>query len=170
MKRKPITGLFRLVRHNEGASAIEFGLVMFILIPVLGGAVEFGRAFQHYLVVNGAARDAARYAARVPVDCSGGVGAGTIPASFETTAKNLALYGDPDASEPARISYWTDPSTVTIGVDCRDNSGGAFGADPLAPVITVDINLGYQDIGLLSLIELGSVPLTVHYEQPHIGE
>lgn len=49
--------------HDEGASAVEFALVLPILVLLIFGMVQFSLAFNAYVTVNHAAREAARMAA-----------------------------------------------------------------------------------------------------------
>lgn len=48
-------------RQERGAAAVEFALVLPILLLVVAGTVEFGRAFWFYDTLSKATRDAARY-------------------------------------------------------------------------------------------------------------
>ena len=50
---------------NKGASAVEFSLVLVILLLLLAGIADLGRAFNHYIVITNAAREGARLGARV---------------------------------------------------------------------------------------------------------
>lgn len=51
-----------LSRSDRGATALEFGIVVPILILLLLGIVEFGVVFQHKLALTHAAREGARMA------------------------------------------------------------------------------------------------------------
>lgn len=55
-------------RHRRGENAIEFALVLPVLLVVLFGIFEMGWYFNRYLVVSAATRDGARAAAMVPED------------------------------------------------------------------------------------------------------
>lgn len=48
-------------KRQQGAAAVEFALVIIILILIVAGIIEFGRAFWHYNALVKAARDGARY-------------------------------------------------------------------------------------------------------------
>jgi hypothetical protein len=45
---------------------VELSLVLFILLLLVAGVIDFGRAFNSYIVVNNASREGARYASRLP--------------------------------------------------------------------------------------------------------
>ncbi|BBI99775.1 hypothetical protein FGKAn22_14680 [Ferrigenium kumadai] len=55
------TKLTRWGRSERGAAAVEFALVLPVLLLVVGGAIEFGRAFWFYDSLAKVTRDAARY-------------------------------------------------------------------------------------------------------------
>lgn len=52
----------RTARSERGAAAVEFALVMPILIALVFGMIDFGWAINRYTVVNNAAREAVRTA------------------------------------------------------------------------------------------------------------
>lgn len=47
-------------RHQQGAAAVEFALVIGVLLLIVSGIVEFGRVFWHYDALTKATRDGAR--------------------------------------------------------------------------------------------------------------
>jgi Flp pilus assembly protein TadG len=51
-----------LIRSDRGAAAVEFALLLPVLILLVFGIVEFGRAYNLYLAVTHAAREGARIA------------------------------------------------------------------------------------------------------------
>lgn len=59
-----VRGLGRLALGSErGAAAIEFALLLPVLVMILVGVFEFGLAYNNYLAVTHAAREGARMAA-----------------------------------------------------------------------------------------------------------
>jgi Flp pilus assembly protein TadG len=64
------TGMTGWNRSERGAAAVEFALVLPILLLVVGGAIEFGRAFWFYDSLSKVTRDAARYLTMV--NCNSG--------------------------------------------------------------------------------------------------
>ena len=154
---------------------VEFTVTAPLLIALGLGVGEFGRALQHHHVVNKAMRDAGRFLARVPVDCSGGAGStGSISLAGEVTkAKNLAMNGEVTGGSP-RIDYWTDANTIAVNVDCTDRGTSLrspFAGDPdVMPVIEVTATVPYQDLGLLTALGLGGITFSASHQQLHIGE
>jgi Flp pilus assembly protein TadG len=55
--------VFSALRSKKGAAAVEFALILPILLLLVMGILEFGRVLHTYLVVVNAAREGARYAA-----------------------------------------------------------------------------------------------------------
>jgi len=53
----------RIIKSEKGASAVEFALILPILIMLVFGIVEFGIAFNNYITITHAAREGARIAA-----------------------------------------------------------------------------------------------------------
>ena len=167
-------------REIGGASAVEFGFTLPLLLALVFGVIEVGRALQHHHVLVKGVRDAGRYLGRVDLTCPG-VGPGTVTNAVNlTAARNLAMTGS-IAGGTAVLDYWTDPNSVTIAVDCLDNSPAAnlCGApgDTLpcravgeVAIITVSTSLPYQDLGFVGLF--GGTPFTfdVSHEEYSIGE
>lgn len=59
----------RACRHlrRRGVSAVEFALVLPVLLILVGGAVDFGRCFYTHIAVTNAARAGAEFASTHPV-------------------------------------------------------------------------------------------------------
>jgi Flp pilus assembly protein TadG len=66
------------MKSEKGQSLVEFALVLPVLLLLLFGIVDFGRAFHAYLTIDHVGRDAARTASIGKID----------DASIVTTAKN----------------------------------------------------------------------------------
>jgi Flp pilus assembly protein TadG len=63
--------LVRMRRDDRGANVVELALVSVLLLIMLAGAVDFGNAFYHYVVISNASREAARWASHFPWDEEG---------------------------------------------------------------------------------------------------
>ncbi len=59
---------------QEGQSLIELALLLPVLLLIMAGMLDLGRAFQAYTVVVNAAREGARYGAYNPTDSYGILG------------------------------------------------------------------------------------------------
>lgn len=65
----------RFLRAERGASLVELAVVLPLLLLLLMGAVDFGRAFYLSMEVSGAAESGAEYGSLNPTDFTGMVGA-----------------------------------------------------------------------------------------------
>lgn len=156
-----------LLGDERGATMVEFAIVAPLLILMGFGAAEIGRAVQHHHAVEKSARDAARYLSRVHATCATGIAASDI-----LTAKRLAMTGYATGTTPI-LPYWGDPATdttVTVSVGCYDNSAGTLHGRPSIPLVTVSIDLPYQDIGFLGLLGVSAFSLGAAHSEVNIGE
>ena len=162
--------LSQFLRDKQGVAFLELALLFPLLLALSLGVFEFGRGLQHYHAVNKAARDAARYLARVPASCSSaGTANGSVDSAFQTNARNLALTGQISGGTPV-ISYWTNASTIAINVDCVDNQASTYRGAAFMPVMRVTVTLPYSDLGFLTILGLSGFSFRVEHEQLHIGE
>lgn len=53
-------------RHSAGVAAVEFAIVLVVLMLIVAGIVEFGRALWYYDALAKGTRDAARYLSTIP--------------------------------------------------------------------------------------------------------
>jgi len=53
----------KLIKNNKGASAVEFALILPILVMMVFGIFQFGIAFNNWIALTHAAREGARLAA-----------------------------------------------------------------------------------------------------------
>ncbi|MFL6061419.1 MAG: TadE/TadG family type IV pilus assembly protein [Marmoricola sp.] len=113
-------------RDERGAAALEFALIVPILVMVVFGIVDFGWAMNRDTLINNAAREGAR-------DGSLGSDAATIA----TTVRN-----DLSSIEPVG----TTPSRITVTVTCRkpDNTACTSYATDAVSGGTVIVNVSYN--------------------------
>ena len=116
----------RLMREERGVAASEFALILPLLTMLLFGFYEAGRMSWDYNVIQSSARDAARYAARMPITWDSGGTATFADSADETENKNLTRTGTLDGTGDPLVPNWTDNATVTVSLACVDNSGGAM--------------------------------------------
>ena len=53
----------RIIKSEKGASAVEFAIILPILVMLIFGIVQFGIAYNNYIALTHAAREGARLAA-----------------------------------------------------------------------------------------------------------
>jgi Flp pilus assembly protein TadG len=99
-------GIGQWVRGQRGAAAVEFALVLPILLVILLGIIDFGLYFYNDLQLTHVARDAARYLSVGLVD-----EAEDVVANAHVTG-NVTITGS--SVEPSGTG---DPSTVTLEAD-----------------------------------------------------
>lgn len=94
---------------DRGAAAVEFALVIPVLVLVLGGILDFGFVFSQQIALNNAARDAAR--AGVVPDLSGaGLSCSDIATRARTGLTNGAVGLDSGSVTVTVTAPTTDPS------------------------------------------------------------
>lgn len=91
-----------LFSNDRGSSLVETALVIPVLLLMLFGAVDFGRAFYLSMEVSGAAQAAAEYGVQSPTDTVG----------MQTAATQ-------DAPDVSNLSV----TTPTYGCECADGTG-----------------------------------------------
>ena len=101
----------RKARSDRGAVAVEFALILPVLLLIVVGTIEFGRVYSQVQVYNGAAREGARCAA---VMDSGFAGCDSIGDVQPTIDGASDPYPDPP---DATITPSAGCTTATIGED-----------------------------------------------------
>ncbi len=168
--------LARLWRARGGIAAVEFAIILPLLVLLLFGTIEIGRILFDYQAASKSVRDATRYLTRIDAGLLGLACPGTIngAAAAVIEAKNLAMRGTVDTSKPFLLSYWTDPNTVSVSVSCIDNSGAiyqGFYADVAEiPNITVTatVSLPLMNGWLLGLAD--TLSFTISHKEAHFGQ
>src|SRR5580765_1467 len=106
-----------LITNRTGAAAVEMALALPLLLVLIFGTFDGGNYFLAEHVVQKATRDAARYAARLPMtnfpSCtvpSGGVA--------EQQTQRVARSGDPSGAAGQRLAGWTSDNMTTVTINC----------------------------------------------------
>lgn len=161
----------RLLRREDGGSAVEFALTLPLLILLAFGLFEAGRAFYTYNVASSSVRDAARFAARLTVTCPGGAFAGG--ATDQTKVQKLARTGTVDGTT-GLVKGWDTDGSVIVNFRCVSNpkSGtpatrpymGRYAESDEVPVVTVQATVPFSPL-FASLVGLNLANIQVHNEQ-----
>jgi Flp pilus assembly protein TadG len=148
-------------RCQRGAIAVEFALVALIIVPLIVGVVEFGRALYAYDTLTKAARSSARYlAARRPGD-----------ATDQAEARCIALTGSPamsggGCSQPVQLPGLT-AAMVTLYYPAAnpetDNIATGFGQLDVVTVAISNYPLGDIAQILYPGLNLGIISATVPF-------
>ena len=147
-----------IIRNKLGAAAAEMGLVIPLLVTLMFGSVEMGRYFMDAHIVAKAVRDGARYAGRqsfTEMPCGG-------TATDEADIKDLVRTGTTTDGAASRLSYWTDPATITVTITCStgnnySTAGIYTNATGGARHVTVAASVPYVSLFGFTLFNL-SVP------------
>ncbi|HYH38550.1 MAG TPA: TadE/TadG family type IV pilus assembly protein [Azospirillum sp.] len=83
---RPHATLWRLARDRGGNVAVEFALLMPLLVIILTGLVDFGRATYERMALETAARSAVQYARQNPNDTAGITAAALNSGGLDATA------------------------------------------------------------------------------------
>lgn len=133
------------LRSRGGAAAAEMALIMPLLLVLMFGAFETGKFFLDVHTVSKAVRDGARFAARQPfteMPCGGA-------AADEADIRDLVRTGTTADNGEPRLSYWSDPATITVTITC-DTTGSYSSASIYATApggarnVTVSADVPYD--------------------------
>lgn len=123
----------RRSRLREGQSLVEFALILPVLLLILLGLFDFGRAIYAYNSIANAAREAARVAI-VDQTVSGGVPVAAAEAANQATALGL----DPSDANDVQVRY----RLPDLSAACPDRWFGCIAEvrvqyqfQPITPVI-----------------------------------
>ncbi|MEE9249822.1 MAG: TadE/TadG family type IV pilus assembly protein [Alphaproteobacteria bacterium] len=169
----------RFARARQGIAAVEFVLILPLITLLLFGTIDIGRLLFDYQAVSKSVRDATRYLTRIPEatlwdgvsSCNDPNGAGPI-----AEARNLALRGTIDTTDPYLLSFWTDPTTVTVSASCTANTAdpkvyqGFFTLKDQIPSITVSATVSFPFLNGWLLGMGTTLTFTVDHEEVHYGQ
>ena len=152
--------LRRWLQGDAGVAGVEFALILPLLCVLLFGFFEVGRMFWTYSVASASARDAARFASRLPMVCAG------LSATDVDRIKRLARTGVVDTGGTPLVKGWTSDATVTVAVTCVSNAGatylGRYEDMANVPTVKVTATAPYQTLfsGLLPGITLNGIAVS----------
>jgi Flp pilus assembly protein TadG len=117
----------RLSRGDSGASAVEFALVVPLLLLIVFGIINFGIIFSQQLTINNAVREGARRA--VVADPAAPRSCDQIISSVRNQLSGIAL--DP-ATVQIKVTQdgWTDPSSTCGSTFVTSGFGAKAGNIP----------------------------------------
>ena len=122
------------LRQTKGNELIEFALVLPLLVLLLAGSVEIGRAFYTYNILTKSVRNAARYLSASQMSPSG-----VVPGGYVTNARTLAMYGNVTGAG-AKIIPNLNSSDITVsGTASPGSSVNEF-------YVTVSANYTYSPL------------------------
>jgi Flp pilus assembly protein TadG len=167
--RRTVVSVGRGRPGDSGAAAVEFALVVPILLFLMFGIVDFGMAMYSQTIVGNAAREGARTASLEGTQAN---------AEFAVSQALTGVMG----TKPGVVS---DPVTATSGfqVKCLTNpadptswcpgwtaAGGGIVAAPAGATVTVTIKYGYRWITPIQVIRGIPATLTITRQSTMVVE
>ncbi|WP_287284202.1 TadE/TadG family type IV pilus assembly protein [Mesorhizobium sp.] len=166
--------LDRFRRDHRGTALVETALILPLMVPLTAGVFEFGNLIHQKLLMEAGLSDAARFAARCNTQLYANAG---LVIDCDDIATNIAVFGNAAGTGSARISGWQKADvTVTVAdpvsnpLDCHnavDSAGVVQYRSTTAQVCIVRATgtLDYNDIGMLSLLDIGPITLSSFHEE-----
>lgn len=123
---------------EEGSALVEFALIALVLLTLLFGIIDVGRALYAYDYVSYAARDAARFAIVRGTTCSG------LSGGCPAASSDIQTYVQSNATG-------IDTSTLTVASHCLPPGTTAY-SPPCSPgtPVQVTIQYGFEFVSPLS--------------------
>lgn len=150
--------LNRLRRSRGGVAAVEFALVLPLLLLILVAIVEIGRVMSQASAVEKGLRAGAQFAARSSVL--------PLTGSADQQFQNLVKWGNVDGTGSLLVDGWAD-ANATLSINLRNDT---VGGNPVT-VIRVQASVPYDPLlsGLAGFFGLDSFTITTSHEQTYIG-
>ena len=154
-----LSSLIRLTRDGRGNAVVEFALVLPLLLLLLAGMTEIGRAYYQANAVEKGLRAGALFAGRNSFP---------LTAQVRTMVANLVKTGTLDGSGPYLVSGWAD---VNADLNIDDTLTFPVDATTTIPVVRVTATVPFDPLipGMLTLVGLGDVTIQLSHEQAYVG-
>lgn len=146
----------RFIRCESGTSILETAVVLPLLVILMGGVYDFGRAYGTMSAGQKSMRAAVRYLTRLPAEA-------VCNSWALTQAKNIALYGNTAGTGSLLIPNWTagDITLTTKPTNCPTTS---------VTNINLSANVPYSSL-MWSVIGLGNnTTMRVEHEEKWVGQ
>lgn len=123
------------LRRQRGVAAVEFAILLLVLMPALTIPIFFGRYFWHYTVAHKAANDAARYLSTVSAREMRNP---TLAMAASNLARQIA------SEELSDLNPGTEPPRVHVLCGVEQECIGVT-SGPLPETVTVRVQLDIID-------------------------
>lgn len=139
-------------KSQRGLAAIEYIVVLLMLIPMVIGTVELGRYIYQYNTLTKAVRDGARYAGDNALSSSGIL---TLTGTLISETQNLVAYGNTNTALGTAVLQGINSADVSVtAIDVTGMSAGTI--SPSHVRVTAD----YTFTPLFDIIPAGSITMT----------
>jgi Flp pilus assembly pilin Flp len=127
--------LSKLIRRNSGVAAVEFAIVLPVLILLIAGMMDLGHAFYLKQIVTNASREGARYGILYKTDTSGDR---IAPKNLSPSIQNWVLLAPPNGQ--CDLNNILNGDNPQVKFPTNNNTGYATGAvgDDLTVEVTCD--------------------------------
>mgnify|MGYP000190056959 CR=1 FL=1 len=160
------------LRRRQGAVLIEFALVVMMLVVLVFGITELGRALYQWNTLTKAAEVGARYLTRSyggldPLTCSPRTG---WDARVDE-AENLVVYGAPipsDGAIPRLPGLTTDMVEIEEPEQVSISSGGGVIQACVIKIAVTEVP--FDSVVISDLLGFANIKLSAYAEERYIGE
>ena len=155
-----LSSLIRATRDARGNAVVEFALVLPLLLLLLTGITEIGRAYYQANAVEKGLRAGALFAGRNSFP---------LTSQVRTMVANLVKTGTLDGSGPYLVSGWAD---VNADLNIDDTLTFPVDATTTIPVVRVTATVPFDPLlpGMMALVGLGDVNIQLSHEQAYVGD
>ncbi|MEQ1726810.1 MAG: TadE family protein [Vicinamibacterales bacterium] len=108
-------------RSERGAALVELAVALPLLLLIMVGTIDFGRAFRTAMIVTNAARTGAQFGSQTPVNATNTAGMATT-ANAVLTANGLGATPVPTASTLCQCA--SNSGVFTNAANCSDPCTG----------------------------------------------
>jgi hypothetical protein len=148
------------LRREDGQATVEFAIVIPLLLLVVVGIFEFGKAFNYWIDLNHLSNEGARWAAVDKVPPHDGIAGNPAPQRIDIKQYILSQLDTGDLKSKVEQldgapAGTVDPNLCNIRVDTPNGANAQIG-DPLSVSISAP---GYAIASLGEAIQLGTVNL-----------
>jgi hypothetical protein len=144
-----------LLRADEGTSFVEAAVVLPILLVIVMGAFDFGRAFSTLSDAQRDLRTATRFLATLPASAVCGWGL--------VQARNLAVYGNTAGSRTQHLAGW-ETNDIILQSPTSCDGVTSLGVIRLNATVSYDAMI-WKNVGLP-----GSINFNISHEERWQGE
>jgi Flp pilus assembly protein TadG len=129
------------IKNQRGLAAVEFAIVLPVMLFLMLATAEFGRVFYHYNTLIKAVQTGARYASRPLLKTSELT---NMDADFVQSIQNFVVYGNEDGGDTAVLDGLTASSAnVVVSSSAADKT------------ITIEVSYNYSFVVLSDFSLLG---------------
>jgi Flp pilus assembly protein TadG len=148
--------LIKRLRDRRGVAAVEFGLMLPLLMLVLAGVVELGNYLASAQAVEKGLRAGAMFAARSDLP---------LTATAQTNIETLVKRGSLSGSDPYLTDSWSNGGTVAATASTGTANGQTI------DIITVSATVTYEEIlpGLMDFFGIGPLKFNLDHAQAWVG-